>query len=206
MINNYRLSFTGASFFLYESIELAKLYIVLGSWDEAVKAVIDSNVNKRSKSTIKRESSEIVIRLKTLSEELLEKFVSSDPDDAKIILLYAIFKSYPIIKLFCIDVLYDKTLMLDHDIQEYEINMFFRQQEELHEVYEKKSDMTKKKLKQVMFKILADANLIKSTLSKVIIKPYIDTAISKMIVDDSDESYLRALLMSESEIAMLGVN
>ncbi len=96
--------------------------------------------------------------------------------------------------------------MLDYDIQEYEINTFFRQQEELHEVYAKKSDATKYKLKQVVFKILADSNLIKSTLNKTIIKPYIDTDIAKSILNDSDESYLRALLMSESEIVMLGVS
>ena len=205
MKDNYRLSFTGASFFLYESIELTKLYFELESWNEAIQAVIESSGNKRSISTIKRESSEIVLRLKILPEVLLEKFVTSDPDDAKIILLYAILKTYPIIKAICIEVLYEKTLMLDYDIQEYEINTFFRQQEELHEAYAKKSDMTKYKLKQVIFKILADSNLIKSTLNKIIIKPYIETGIAKAIINDSDESYLRALLMNESEIQMLGV-
>lgn len=203
-MSNYRLSFTGASFFLHESIELAKLFIEYDSWNEAVDSLINANVNKRSISTIKRESSELVLRLKTLPEELLNRFVTTDAEDAKIILLYSILKSYPIIKMFCLDVLFEKSQMMDYDIQEYEINTFFRKQEEMHEEFDKKSDATKYKLKQVVFKILADATLIKSTKEKSIIKPIIETTTANLILKDTDQSYLKALLMNEPEIAMLG--
>ncbi len=204
MKNNYRLSFTGASFFLYESIELANLYFECGIWDEAINSLLASSVLKRSKSTVKRESREIVLRLKNLPEPLLEKFTTVDPDDAKIILFYAILRTYPVIKSFCLEVLYEKIMILDCELQDYEVNAFFRQQEERYEVLEKKSDTTKAKLKQVMFKILSDANLIESTKNKIIIKPYIDSSIARLIIEDSDESYARALLMNESDINMLG--
>lgn len=203
-MNNYRLSFTGASFFLHESIELARLYLEDNDWNKAVNSLVNENVNKRSISSIKRESSELVLRLKTLPAELLERFVTTDADDAKIILLYSILKSYPIIKTFCIDVLYEKSLMMDFDIQEYEINTFFRIQEELHEEFDNKSDATQNKLKQVMFKILADATLIKSTKEKTIVKPVIETRTVDLIFKDTDKSYLVALLMNEHEIAMAG--
>ena len=203
-MNNYRLSFTGASFFLHESIELANLYVSYEDWNEAVDSLVNANVNKRSISTIKRESSELVIRLKTLPEELLNRFITTDAEDAKIILLYSILKSYPIIKTFCIDVLYEKSQMMDFDIQEYEINTFFRKQEEMHEEFDKKSDATKYKLKQVVFKILADATLIQSTKEKTIVKPIIETTTANLILKDTDQSYLRALLMNENEITMLG--
>jgi len=203
-MNNYRLSFTGASFFLHETIELAKLFIEHESWNEAVNSLVNANINKRSISTIKRESSELVLRLKTLPDQLLNRFVSSDIDDSKIILLYSILKSYPIIKTFCLDVLYEKSQMMDFDIQEYEINTFFRQQEEQHEEFDKKTDVTKYKLRQVIFKILADATLIRSTKEKTIVKPIIETTTANLILKDTDSGYLRALLMNENEISMLG--
>jgi len=199
----YRLSFTGASFFLHESLELAKIYIDKEDWKKAVDYLILENVNNRSTSTIKRESSELVLRLKSLPSQLLQRFISTDADDAKIILLYAILKSYPIIKSFCLDVLYEKSQMMDFEIQEYEINAFFRKQEELYDEFDKKSDATKYKLKQVIFKILSDATLIKSTKNKTIIKPIIETATAELILKDTDESYLKALLMDAHEITMI---
>ena len=204
-MNNYRLSLTGASFFLYESLELAKLYIELKDWNQAVNYIIKEN-DKRSASTIKRESSELVLRLKTLPENLLFRFVNTAPDDAKIILFYSILKSYTIIKVFCLEVMYEKYLMMDFEIQEYEINGFFRKQEEKYEEFAKKSDATKYKLKQVIFKILADATLLKSTKEKTIIKPLIENTTANLIVQDSDKSYLKAMLMSDEEISMIGIN
>ena len=202
--NQYRLSFTGASFFLFESIELTNLYFECSSWDEAIDSLLSSSVLKKSTSTVRRESREISLRLKNLSDPLLKKFIAVNPDDVKIILLYAIIKTYPVIKAFCLEVLYEKMLIMDNTLQEYEINAFFRKQEEANEALDKKADATKKKLKQVMIKILADADILTSTKEKSIIKPYIDTGISRMILEDSDESYLKALLMNDSEIAMLG--
>ena len=205
MKSNYRLSFTGVSFFLHETIELAKLCLEYNNSTDAVNSLLSSDVLDRSKSTIKRESSEIVLRLNSLPRPLLERFAAADHDDAKIILLYAITKTYPIIKEFCLEVLYEKMLIMDNILQEYEINAFLRKKEEAYEVFDEKSDATKKKLKQVMLKMLADSDILSSTKERVIIKPYIDTGIARMILDDSDENYLRALLMNDSEITMLGV-
>lgn len=204
-MSSYRLSFTGASFFLHEATELAKLYLELNNWSKAVEFIINENSNKRSASTIKRESSELVLRLKTLSEGLLNRFINTDADDAKIILFYSILKSYPIIKAFCLEVMHEKSLMMDFDIQEYEINAFFRKQEEEHEEFFKKSDATKYKIKQVLFKILADATMIKSTKEKTIMKPLMENITANMIVKDSDISYLKAMLMNDAEIAMMGI-
>ncbi len=205
MKNNYRLSFTGASFFLHESIELARLCLEYDDCTKAVNSLLSAEVVDRSRSTVKRESSEIVLRLNALPKPLLERFAIAAQDDAKIILLYAILKTYSIIKDFCLEVLHEKMLIMDNVVQEYEINAFWRKQEEMHEVFDEKSDATKKKLRQVMLKILADADILSSTKERVIIKPYIDTGIARMILEDSDESYLKALLMNDAEIAMLGV-
>jgi hypothetical protein len=204
MNNTYRLSFTGASFFLHETIILANLCLEYDDCAKALNHLLSSEILDRSKSTVKRESSEIILRLNNLPNTLLERLASIDPDDAKVILLYAIMKTYPIIKEFCLEILYEKSLIMDNTLQEYEINAFWRRKEEEQEVLHEKSDATKKKLKQVMFKILADAGILSSTKEKAIVKPYINDVTAKMILEDSDESYLRALLMNDSEIVMVG--
>jgi len=201
MENGYRLSFTGAAFLLSESVGLAKLCVQLGSCTKAVGRLLELGSETRSKSSIKRESREVALRLQTLSPRLLERFTCAAHDEAKIILLYAILKTYPIIKAFCLQVLAEKVAMLDTHLQPYEINTFFRTEEELRPSLEEKSEKTKQKLKQVMLRILADADILSSTKEKVIMKPYIDGGLAKMILRESDESYLRALLQSESDIA-----
>lgn len=171
----------------------------------AINHIMSADVVSRSKSTVKRESSEIKLRLNALSKSLLEKFTMADQDEAKVILLYAIMKTYPIVKEFCLEILYEKSLLLDNHLQEYEINGFWRRKEEEHDELHKKSDATKYKLKQVMLKILADAGILNSTKEKIIVKPFFDAIIAKMISEDSDVSYLKALLMNDTEIAIAGV-
>ena len=56
----------------------------------------------------------------------------------------------------------------------------------------------------MIFKILADATLIRSTKEKTIVKPIIETTTANLILKDTDSGYLRALLMNENEISMLG--
>jgi|GEM_PF-1963036 hypothetical protein len=202
---NYRLSFTGASLFLHESISLARLCLEYNDCAMAINHIMSADVVSRSKSTVKRESSEIKLRLNALSKSLLEKFTMADQDEAKVILLYAIMKTYPIVKEFCLEILYEKSLLLDNHLQEYEINGFWRRKEEEHDELHKKSDATKYKLKQVMLKILADAGILNSTKEKIIVKPFFDAIIAKMISEDSDVSYLKALLMNDTEIAIAGV-
>lgn len=201
MESAYRLSFTGASFLLPESIALAKLSIEYGSCSEAVEQMLAVGSETRSRSSIRRESREIALRLQTLSPQLLERFAYAAYDDAKIILLYAILRTYPIFKRFSLHVLAEKVAMLDTHLQPYEINAFFRTEEEIYSSLEEKSEKTKQKLKQVMLRILADADILSSTKEKVIMKPYIDERLAGMILKESDESYLRALLQSESDIA-----
>lgn len=200
MKNGYRLSFTAASLLLYDSVELARRYLERGDWSEAIASMVETPVSQRSISTIKRESSELAIRLQQLSAALLERLVVCEVEEARIILLYAILKTYPLIRSFCLDVLYEKSLLLDDRLEAYEINAFFREEEERQPLLEQKTEKTRQKLKQVLIKILVDANLIKSTQNRTIIRPYVDPDIGRMILEDGGEIYLKALLMNDNEI------
>jgi hypothetical protein len=93
--------------------------------------------------------------------------------------------------------------MMDFNIQEYEINAFFRKQEELYDEFEEKTDATKYKIKQVVLKILSDANIIKSTNEKILMKPLVESTTAKLILIERDETYLKALLMDRHEIEMI---
>ena len=94
-------------------------------------------------------------------------------------------------------------MIMDNILQDYEINRFFREEEERYEALSEKTESTKNKLKQVMIRILADAGILKSTKEKIIVKPYIDPDIGRLIAKDGGELYLKALLMNETEIASI---
>lgn len=102
----YLLSFTTMSLNIYETGEVAKLYLKYKNWDEVRKMIIDENyLQKGAMSTLKRQFIEIKRRLNNLTEEELNYLANND-FEAKYIVMLAAFKTYEMIYDFAIEILY----------------------------------------------------------------------------------------------------
>ena len=84
----------------------------------------------------------------------------------------AVCKRYSFIRDFAIEVIREKFLLMDYALTEEDYTIFFNTKAEWHEELEKLKSSTKKKLKQVLFRILREAEI---TSKMNIIRPSILT-------------------------------
>ena len=159
--DRYSLSFTAASLYINPSIDAAKLYLETNDWDLVKSEFIRQNIlQSRTTSALRRTTSELIPRLQTLSTAELQFFVECSPSEQGYILWIAICRRYAFIADLTLDVLADRvaTLMLTFDYADFDA--FYQhkalQRQELDEV----SYLTKRKLRQVVFRMLREAGLL----------------------------------------------
>ena len=195
----YILSFTTMSLNVYETQEVAKLFLKHQSWDEVRKIIIDENyLQKSAMSTLKRQFIEIRKRINNLTEEELEYLAQNDYE-AKYVVMLSAFKTYKMIYDFAVEVMMEKYFKGDMKILESDFENFIESKKLAYENLNTVTDSTKYKLRQVMFKMFEEAELITSTKEKIIKKPLLSRNLCKIIKND-DENYLKAFLLSKDEI------
>jgi hypothetical protein len=197
---NYSLSFTAGSLMLYETEKLVLLYLEYNDWDKLRSLVVEDNIlQKGTLSTRKREFIELKKRVEALSSEELNYFEDASSADIKYLVLLSCFKSYQFIFDFAAETIRNKLLLFDYQILNSDYESFFESKALLHENLNTISESTQKKIKQVVFKILEQSDIIDSVKNKNIQKPYLSEELLKLIIKDNPK-YLRAYLYSDNEI------
>ena len=157
----YSRTFTAGVLMLSESAALVDLYLNLKDWNLVKKEAIENNVlHARAKSSSLRVVNEAVNRLRNLNEAQLTIFDIADKSTKQHLLWYAICKTFPLISDFAEEVLHDKYTKLETKLTMEDINVFFMKKAGWHDDLENKSLSTKIKMKQVLFHMLKEAELI----------------------------------------------
>lgn len=196
----YSLSFTAASLMVYETEKLALLYLETGDWEKIKNLVVEDNIlQKGTLGTRKREFVELKKRLDSLTKKQLRYFEDATSSDRKHLVLLSCFKSYGLIYDFASEVVRSKLLMFDYQILNSDYESFFDSKALTHESLESISESTKNKIKQVLFKILEQAEMIDSVKNKYIQKLYISEELIRVIAEDNPQ-YLKAFLYNDGEI------
>lgn len=157
----YIMAFTTGSLFQRESLELARLYLEEGDWQKVRENALKHNLlQARTQATLKRVFCEISIRLSTLSSEELEFLVHSDSKDQCYLLWLAVCRRYKFIADFAVEVIRERYLSLKGDLHPEDFDSFFNRQSDWHPELQELSHATVNKLRQVLFKILREANLL----------------------------------------------
>jgi len=195
----YLLSFTTMSLQVYETQEVAKLYVKYKDWNVVRKIVIDENyLQKRAISTLKRQFIEIKKRISNLNNEELEFLVKNDYE-AKYIIMLSSFKTYKMLSDFVLEVIRSKYFKGDLKILDSDFETFIESKKLAYENLNSITDSTKYKLKQVMFKMFEESDIITSTKEKIIKKPIFSKNLCKIIKNDEKE-YLKLFLLAKDEI------
>lgn len=161
------MSFTAGSLFHRESVKLAELYLDLGDWNSVrEKVTVENLLQTRTLNTLKRVCREIISRLKTLSNVELEFLVEGSPQEQGYILWIAICRRYRFIGDFAFEVLRERYITLKADLNPEDFDSFFNRKSEWHSELEEISPITRSKLRQVLFKMLREADLL--TANKMI--------------------------------------
>jgi hypothetical protein len=196
----YSFSFTGASALISETLAIAEEYRRLRDW-RAVEVVLYENntLSKVKQSTFKREFSEVKKRLSTLTDEQLTIMLDGTLDDAKAIILLALVKTYSFLYDFIVDVLRNKYLLFDTTLTDIDYFKFFNSKSLTRSELNDLTEITTKKVKQVIFKILEQVGLVTNLKTGSLIRPFLsEETIHAILVDDP--SMLNAFLYSNEEI------
>ena len=159
--DRYSMSFTTGGLFHRESVKLAKLYLDLGDWDSVRDKVVAENLlQTRTMNTLKRVCREVVSRLRTLNSDELEFLVEGSHQEQAYLLWVAVCRRYRFIADFAVDVLRERFITLKTDLNYEDFDSFFNRKAEWHSELDEITSTTRSKLRQILFKILREADLL----------------------------------------------
>ncbi|GAB3285885.1 DUF1819 family protein [Parahaliea aestuarii] len=159
--DKYLMSFTVGGLFHRESLLLSSQFFELGDWDIVRKRVTAENLlQARTVSALKRSCREAVFRLRTLTEKELEFLVEGSHQEQGYLLWIAICRRYKFVAEFAVEVLRESFLTLKNDLTYEDFDSFFNRKSEWHLELEKITPATRGKLRQVLFRMLREADLL----------------------------------------------
>jgi len=171
--DKYTLSFTTGGLFVAESIMVAEFFLSSQDWKLTEQRLIEDNsFQARTASTAVRICREVCSRLKTLDPYELSILTSGSPKDQRQILWIAVCRRYALIRDFAVHVLRERYLSRQNTIQLKDFDAFVHRLAETHEQLQSIAESTKKKLRQVLFRMLKEAELVEgNAISPVLLTP-----------------------------------
>jgi hypothetical protein len=119
-------------------------------------------------ASIRRKNQEFRKRLQTLTQSQTVALLEGDLVTQRQLAYLSVCKSYAFFREFVLEVLREKMILMDYQLTEGEYLSFYRRKLMDHPELEGLSESTEKKVKQVIFRILAEAGIINSASEKVI--------------------------------------
>jgi hypothetical protein len=183
---NYKISFTTGSLFYREARKTVELFFELNDWSLVKSTILSQNLLKtRTQSSLIRTTRELIQRLKVLTLDQLSILADGTKQEQNQILWLAVCKQYRFVREFAIEVIREKFLRLDLEVSYKDFDIFFNTKAEWNKGLDNTQDSTRKKLRQVLFLIMREAEIISST--NLILPMILSPRIAKSIHTDNDE-------------------
>jgi hypothetical protein len=183
----YNMSFTTGGLFFKEAQEIAEIYFDYRRWSEVKEQVLSENVlQSKTKATLKRSIQEIVFRLEQLNEDQLALLISGSIHEKKYLLWYAACKRHKFISDFAVEVIREKFLHLNYKVEHRDFDIFFNRKAEWHDELDNLTVSTVKKIKQVLFRIMREADILlpDDSINNIHISPKLKETFSKASASD----------------------
>lgn len=190
----YSSTLTSASFSYYELKQVLKLKAE-GLSDKEIrdKANEENIFQYKSKNSANKIMSAIIRRVKVLDEYLITSIISEPMEIGKIINLYIIMKTNRLLFEFMNEVIREKLEFNNDILEKKDINVFFIAKAEQSVIVANWSEVTNRKLKQVILKILTEVGILEDiktgNLSRLIIPP----ELKDYLVNIGDRGYIEAM-------------
>lgn len=158
---NYNMSFTSGGLFILESVFLAELYLKNLDWNKVKEQITKINgLQTKTRASFIRYYGEISTRLKLLCDDQIKLIVEGSLQERKWILWVAVCRKHKIINDFAIEVVREKFLQLNYKITYKDFDIFFNQKAEWHDELDKLTDSTRGKIRQVLFRMMREADIL----------------------------------------------
>lgn len=157
----YRLSFTTGGLFLREAPLVASRYLALRDWAQTRAEVRAENLLQvRTAAAATRISKELVARLECLDTDELESLVEGSQRERGHLLWSAVCRRYDFVRDFAIEVLREHYLVLRHQLTFSDYDAFYNAKALWHSELEALAPSTQSKLRQNLFRMLREADLL----------------------------------------------
>ena len=197
--DSYILSFTAAGVLRTESVLLAKLHGRLGDWEEVrAKAVSDNLLQARKSASAVRICRELVLRLQGLSPAELAVLREGTGPEQDQLLWIAICRRYRLIAEFALEVLRERFLDFGPPLKLSDFDTFYNRKADWSAELEEPALTTRKKLRQVLFRMLREVGLISANGS---IQPALLSERLCRVVSQTRPIDLRYFPVFESDLA-----
>ena len=163
-----------------ESAILAALFLEFGNWDTVRNTILTENLlQTRTLTSAQRVCREVISRLKTLNPSELDLLVQGTAQEQGYLLWIAICRCYKFIADFAVEIIRERYLGLKIDLHYEDFDSFFNKKSEWHPELDTIQPATRNKLRQVLFKILRDAELLNAnnTINTALLSPRLLEAI-----------------------------
>ena len=197
----YNLTFTAGALLMNETCAVAEVFLESGgNWDITRERALKENLMEKEKlSTNKRFFSLVKQRIEALNESELELLVHGSNSVKRLILLLAICKAHTFIFDFIFINVRECFFNMHEKVTHANFNEFFNEKKYIHPELESITDLTVSKVRQVVFRILEQAELIESIDTGILRRPYLPEKVEEIIVKD-DPKWLGIFLYSNNEI------
>ena len=195
---NYSMAFTTGSLLHNDSLKIASLFLASGSWkDVSAKAVKDNILQSRTLSSSKKITVEICSRLKLLNKKELQLLIKCTSQEQAFILWVAICRKYKFIYEFAVEVVRENFLSFQYELTYSDYDTFFNSKASWNEQLAHIADSTKAKARQVIFRMLREANLLNT---KNMINPVILSSIIIEAITSKSQKDLRLFPINETDL------
>ena len=172
MLKKYSGGFTAEHLYRNEMKIIVHLQLQGLSKEEIKKKVFEENLlHCRSEAAIKDLFPRVYRRAEVLDQQLKFFLIHGARSDQNALLLYAFLKRFTFPRDFVLEVIHYNIKKFKLTVTDGNIRTFFEEKEQQYEQVRNWTDKTKYKLKQVMLKIIVDAELLKKNGNEYEIKP-----------------------------------
>lgn len=159
--DRYALAFTTGGLLAREAAILAPIYAELRDWAKVRDTAVEKNLlQARTRSTGVRRVRETVNRLSVLSDRELEILADVTASERGHLMWAAACRRYELIGEFAEEVLRERFLTLARTVSYEDYDSFYRAKAMWHDELDDLTDLSYKKLRQVLFKMMVEAGLL----------------------------------------------
>lgn len=192
----YSSGLVSQSFWFIEMKKIIKLISDGKSEQEIRKICIEENLFGAAKEyRAKRIYGYLWKRAEKLDKTMIELFLDSDLQTQKLINLIAVLKVDRLFFEFIFEIYREKSILGILNIEDADINIFFRNKEVQSEDIAKWTDVTKKRLRSAYLNFMVDANLLTIIgKEKTITPPIMDIALERYLEASGDGVVVKAIM------------
>ena len=157
----YALSFTSGSLLTQEALIAAPIYLRERDWTTTRARLKDENLlQTRAARSNTRMLSALIPRLQVLSDAEIQIVADGTSTERGHLMWAAACRQYDLIGEFAEEVLRDRFLTLAGKVTYEEFDSFYRSKAIWHDELDAITDTSRKKARQVVFKMMVDAGLL----------------------------------------------